>query len=69
MGDTSFQEMISSAYIDDDWKPEIFSDIFAPWVFNPLPLKDEAMSLLCDPVGSCENRSLPAGMSHTPSSR
>jgi hypothetical protein len=23
----------------------------------------------CDPVGSCENRSLPAGMSHTPSSR
>jgi hypothetical protein len=23
----------------------------------------------CDPVGSYENRSLPAGMSHTPSSR
>jgi hypothetical protein len=48
MGDTSFQEMISSAYVDDDWKPEIFSDIFAPRVFNPLPPKDEAMLLLKD---------------------
>ncbi|KAF7166794.1 hypothetical protein CNMCM6106_002492 [Aspergillus hiratsukae] len=51
-GDTSFQEMISSAYVDDNkwmyWKPEIFSDIFARRVFKPLPPKDEAMSLFKD---------------------
>ncbi|KAL4944783.1 hypothetical protein BDV06DRAFT_186464 [Aspergillus oleicola] len=51
-GDTSFQDMISSAYIDDNkwmyWKPEIFSDIFARRVFKPLPSKEEAMSLFRD---------------------
>ncbi|KAH3447608.1 hypothetical protein KXV91_001854 [Aspergillus fumigatus] len=51
-GDNSFQEMISSAYVDDNkwmyWKPEIFSDIFARRVFKPLPPKDEAMSLFKD---------------------
>ncbi|KAL2810404.1 fungal-specific transcription factor domain-containing protein [Aspergillus granulosus] len=51
-GDTSFQDMISSAYIDDNkwmyWKPEIFSDIFARRVFKPLPPKEEAMSLFRD---------------------
>ncbi|KAL5343357.1 fungal-specific transcription factor domain-containing protein [Aspergillus crustosus] len=51
-GDTSFQDMISSAYIDDNkwmyWKPEIFSDIFARRVFKPLPPKEEALSLFRD---------------------
>lgn len=51
-GDTSFQDMISSAYVDDNkwmyWKPEVFSDIFARRVFKPLPPKDEAMSLFRD---------------------
>ncbi|PYH95542.1 fungal-specific transcription factor domain protein [Aspergillus ellipticus CBS 707.79] len=51
-GDTSFQDMISSAYIDDNkwmyWKPEIFSDIFARRVFKPLPPKEEAISLFKD---------------------
>lgn len=51
-GDTSFQEMVQSACIDDDkwmgWKPEIYTDIFARRVFKPLPPKDEAMSLLRD---------------------
>ncbi|RAH42101.1 transcription factor atrR [Aspergillus brunneoviolaceus CBS 621.78] len=51
-GDSSFQDMISSAYIDDNkwmyWKPEIFSDIFARRVFKPLPPKEEAMSLFQD---------------------
>ncbi|KAJ9252260.1 transcriptional regulator family: Fungal Specific TF [Paecilomyces variotii] len=51
-GDSSFQDMISSAYVDDNkwiyWKPEIFSDIFARRVFKPLPPKDEALSLFRD---------------------
>ncbi|KAL6237640.1 hypothetical protein BDW75DRAFT_203236 [Aspergillus navahoensis] len=51
-GDTSFQDMISSAYIDDNkwmyWKPEIFSDVFARRVFKPLPPKEEALSLFRD---------------------
>ncbi|KAK2802615.1 hypothetical protein FQN51_004408 [Onygenales sp. PD_10] len=51
-GDSSFQDMISSAYVDDNkwiyWKPEIFSDIFARRVFKPLPPKEEAMSLFKD---------------------
>ncbi|KAJ5703428.1 transcriptional regulator family: Fungal Specific TF [Penicillium malachiteum] len=51
-GDNSFQEMISSAYVDDNkwmyWKPEIFSDIFARRVFKPLPPKEEALSLFKD---------------------
>ncbi|KAI9837978.1 MAG: hypothetical protein M1819_006132 [Sarea resinae] len=51
-GDTSFQDMISSASVDDNkwiyWKPEIFSDIFVRRVFKPLPPKDETLSLLKD---------------------
>ncbi|KAJ5574232.1 uncharacterized protein N7459_008659 [Penicillium hispanicum] len=51
-GDTSFQDMISSSYVDDNkwmyWKPEIFSDIFARRVFKPLPPKEEALSLFKD---------------------
>ncbi|KAJ5156090.1 hypothetical protein N7492_008893 [Penicillium capsulatum] len=51
-GDTSFQDMISSTYVDDNkwmyWKPEIFSDIFARRVFKPLPPKEEALSLFKD---------------------
>ncbi|KKZ61700.1 hypothetical protein EMCG_03729 [[Emmonsia] crescens] len=51
-GDSSFQEMISSAYVDDNkwiyWKPEIFSDIFARRVFKPLPPREEALSLFKD---------------------
>ncbi|KMP01798.1 hypothetical protein CIHG_05875 [Coccidioides immitis H538.4] len=51
-GDSSFEDMISSAYIDDNkwiyWKPEIFSDIFARRVFKPLPPRDEALSLFRD---------------------
>ncbi|OJJ51339.1 hypothetical protein ASPZODRAFT_127402 [Penicilliopsis zonata CBS 506.65] len=51
-GDSSFQDMVSSAYVDDNkwmyWKPEIFSDIFARRVFKPLPPKEEAFSLFRD---------------------
>lgn len=51
-GDNSFQEMISSASVDDNkwvyWKPEIFSDIFVRRTFLPLPPRDEALSLLKD---------------------
>lgn len=51
-GDSSFEDMISSAYIDDNkwiyWKPEIFSDIFARRVFKPLPPREEALSLFRD---------------------
>ncbi|KAI9874267.1 MAG: hypothetical protein M1830_009944 [Pleopsidium flavum] len=51
-GDSSFQEMISSASVDDNkwvyWKPEIFSDIFVRRTFKPLPPRDEALSLLKD---------------------
>lgn len=51
-GDTSFQDMISAADVDDNkwlyWKPEIFSDIFARRVFKPLPPKEEALSLFRD---------------------
>ena len=51
-GDSSFQQMISSAYVDDNkwiyWKPEVFSDIFARRVFKSLPPKEEALSLLRD---------------------
>lgn len=52
MGDTSFQDMISSAAADDNkwvyWKPEIFSDMFVRRAFTPLPPREEAMSLLKD---------------------
>jgi len=51
-GDSSFQEMISSASVDDNkwvyWKPEIFSDLFVRHTFKPLPPRDEALSLLKD---------------------
>ncbi|QSS51197.1 fungal specific transcription factor domain-containing protein [Histoplasma capsulatum var. duboisii H88] len=51
-GDSSFQDMISSAYVDDNkwiyWKPEVFSDIFARRVFKPLPPREEALSLFKD---------------------
>ncbi|KAI1819051.1 N-terminal binuclear Zn cluster-containing protein [Xylaria intraflava] len=51
-GDTSFQQMISEASLDDhkwnQWKPEVFSDLFHRPVFRPLPEKHEALSLLTD---------------------
>ncbi|KAI9708342.1 MAG: hypothetical protein M1820_004046 [Bogoriella megaspora] len=51
-GDSSFQDMISSSSVDDNkwisWKPEIFKDIFSRRVFQPLPPKQEALSLLKD---------------------
>ena len=51
-GDTSFQDMISSASVDDNkwvyWKPEIFSDVFMRRTFQPLPPREEALSLLKD---------------------
>jgi hypothetical protein len=51
-GDTSFQDMISTAAVDDNkwihWKPDVFRDIFARRVYKPLPPKHEALSLLKD---------------------
>ncbi|KAF2275811.1 uncharacterized protein EI97DRAFT_442809 [Westerdykella ornata] len=51
-GDNSFQEMISTAAIDDNkwiqWKPEVFQDLFKRRVYRPLPPKPEALSLLKD---------------------
>ncbi|OMP87101.1 putative transcriptional regulatory protein [Diplodia seriata] len=51
-GDTSFQDMITNAAVDDNkwihWKPDIFRDIFSRRVFKPLPPKEEALSLLRD---------------------
>ncbi|KAG8534206.1 uncharacterized protein KY384_001050 [Bacidia gigantensis] len=51
-GDTSFQDMITSASVHDIkwtyWKPEVFSDLFTRQTFQPLPPKDEANSLLRD---------------------
>lgn len=51
-GDTSFQQMISSASVDENkwayWKPEVFGDIFERRIFKPLPPKSECMSLLKD---------------------
>ncbi|OJD36257.1 fungal specific transcription factor domain-containing protein [Diplodia corticola] len=51
-GDTSFQDMITNAAVDDNkwihWKPDIFRDIFSRRVFKPLPPKEEALSLLKD---------------------
>ncbi|KAK3076620.1 hypothetical protein LTS18_012516, partial [Coniosporium uncinatum] len=51
-GDTSFQDMISSAAVDDNkwihWKPTVFRDIFFRRVFKPLPPKNEALSLIKD---------------------
>jgi hypothetical protein len=51
-GDNSFQEMISSASVDDNkgmyWKPEVFDDLFERRIFRPLPPKNECLSLLKD---------------------
>ncbi|OCK96048.1 uncharacterized protein K441DRAFT_554358 [Cenococcum geophilum 1.58] len=51
-GDASFQEMISTAAMDDNkwvhWKPDVFQDIFSRRVFKQLPPKAEALSLLED---------------------
>lgn len=51
-GDSSFQDMISAAAVEDNkwitWKPDVFKDIFARRVFRPLPPKQEALSLLRD---------------------
>ncbi|KAF2834101.1 hypothetical protein M501DRAFT_964934, partial [Patellaria atrata CBS 101060] len=51
-GDTSFQDMIGTASIDDSkwihWKSDVFRDIFSRKVFKALPPKDEALSLLKD---------------------
>ncbi|KAI9803664.1 MAG: hypothetical protein M1833_000576 [Piccolia ochrophora] len=51
-GDNSFQEMISTASVDDNkwinWKTEIFGDLFKRRSFKPLPPKVEALSLLKD---------------------
>lgn len=51
-GDSSFQAMISEVAIDDhkwdNWKPDVFSDLFRRPVYRPLPPKAEAMSLLTD---------------------
>jgi hypothetical protein len=51
-GDSSFQEMISSASVDENkwmyWKPEVFSDLFARPIFRQLPPKNECVSLLKD---------------------
>lgn len=51
-GDSSFQQMISSASVDENkwayWKPEVFSDLFERRVFRPLPPKNECISLLRD---------------------
>ncbi|KAF2648661.1 fungal-specific transcription factor domain-containing protein [Lophiostoma macrostomum CBS 122681] len=51
-GDASFQDMISTAAIDDNkwiqWKPDVFQDLFKRRVYRPLPPKHEALSLLKD---------------------
>ncbi|KAF2001790.1 fungal-specific transcription factor domain-containing protein [Amniculicola lignicola CBS 123094] len=51
-GDSSFQDMISTAAVDDNkwiqWKPDVFADIFKRKVYRPLPSKNEALSLLKD---------------------
>lgn len=51
-GDSSFQEMISSASVDENkwmyWKPEVFSDLFRRPIFQQLPPKAECVSLLKD---------------------
>ncbi|KAI9049455.1 hypothetical protein LZ554_006487 [Drepanopeziza brunnea f. sp. 'monogermtubi'] len=51
-GDSSFQEMISSASVDENkwmyWKPEVFGDLFERRIFRRLPPKLECLSLLKD---------------------
>ncbi|KAI0400601.1 N-terminal binuclear Zn cluster-containing protein [Xylaria palmicola] len=52
IGDTSFQKMITDVSLDDQkwdqWKAEVFTDLFRRPVFRPLPPKPEALSLLKD---------------------
>ncbi|TVY62346.1 Fusaridione A cluster transcription factor fsdR [Lachnellula suecica] len=51
-GDHSFQEMISSASVDENkwqyWKPEVFHDLFERRIFRQLPPKAECVSLMKD---------------------
>ncbi|KAI9889274.1 MAG: hypothetical protein M1814_005649 [Vezdaea aestivalis] len=51
-GDSSFQEMITQASVEDSrlsyWKPEVFEDLFSHKKYKSLPPKAEAMSLLRD---------------------
>ncbi|KAF2249243.1 hypothetical protein BU26DRAFT_564900 [Trematosphaeria pertusa] len=51
-GDNSFQDMISTAAIEDNkwiqWRPDVFQDIFKRRVYRQLPPKSEALSLLKD---------------------
>ncbi|KAI6783043.1 putative transcriptional regulatory protein-like protein [Emericellopsis cladophorae] len=51
-GNDSFRNMISEVSEDDhkwtNWKPEVFNDVFRRPVFQPLPSKDDALSLLKD---------------------
>lgn len=51
-GDSSFQEMISSASVDENkwmyWKPEVFGDLFQRPIFKRLPPKNECLSLMKD---------------------
>lgn len=51
-GDDTFQEMISTAAMEDNkwiqWRPDVFQDIFKRRVYRPLPPKAEALSLLKD---------------------
>ncbi|KAK4693646.1 hypothetical protein P7C71_g3789, partial [Lecanoromycetidae sp. Uapishka_2] len=51
-GDTSFQDMIASADVHDVkwayWKPEVFEDMFKRTVYQRLPPREEALSLLKD---------------------
>jgi len=51
-GDDSFQDMISTAAIEDNkwiqWRPDVFQDIFKRRVYRQLPPKPEALSLLKD---------------------
>merc|ERR1719262_1807367 len=51
-GDSSFQQMISSASVDENkwmyWKPEVFGDLFERRIFRRLPPKNECLSLLKD---------------------
>ncbi|KAG9233707.1 fungal-specific transcription factor domain-containing protein [Amylocarpus encephaloides] len=51
-GNASFQEMISSASVDENkylyWKPEVFGDLFQRRIFRQLPPKNECLSLMKD---------------------
>ena len=52
-GDSSFQQMIAQATVEDKtgwehWRPEVFNDLFARRVFKPLPGRQECYALLKD---------------------